>query len=77
MTLQSVTESGAALRRRAGLAGRWRGRMEVPAQQQEHYRALGAWLREQGFLHPPLLLSGVSEGAALAVLAASEPENHA
>jgi alpha-beta hydrolase superfamily lysophospholipase len=34
-------------------------------------------LRRAQLLHRPVVLSGVSEGAALAVLAASDPKNHA
>ena len=34
-------------------------------------------LRRTQLLHRPVVLSGVSEGAALAVLAASDPKNHA
>jgi dienelactone hydrolase len=41
------------------------------------YAAIAAFLRERGLLFEPVVLSGVSEGAALAVLAASSPQNHA
>ncbi len=41
------------------------------------YLALSEWLRGQGLLVDPVIVSGVSEGAALAVLAASSPKNHA
>jgi type IV secretory pathway VirJ component len=40
------------------------------------YRVLVDRLRERQLLVRPLILSGVSEGAALAVLAASDPGNH-
>jgi type IV secretory pathway VirJ component len=40
------------------------------------YRALSELLTRQGLLHHPLLLSGVSEGAALAVAAAGDPASH-
>jgi type IV secretory pathway VirJ component len=41
------------------------------------YREMSRLLRRHGLLVEPVVLSGVSEGAALAVLAASAPENHA
>jgi type IV secretory pathway VirJ component len=41
------------------------------------YRAMSLLLEAHGLLTQPVVLSGVSEGAALAVLAASTPENHA
>src|SRR6185436_14720612 len=40
-------------------------------------RALSAFLANAGLLRHPVLLSGVSEGAALALLAAADPKNHA
>ena len=46
---------------------------QVPAD----YGAMAKTLEERGLLIQPVVLSGVSEGAALAVLAASSPENHA
>jgi pimeloyl-ACP methyl ester carboxylesterase len=41
------------------------------------YRALSVFLSGAGLLPRPVLLSGVSEGAALAMLAAADPKNHA
>jgi len=41
------------------------------------YAALMALLKAQGVLIQPVIVSGVSEGAALAVLAASDAQNHA
>lgn len=41
------------------------------------YRAMSELLAHEGLLHRPLLLSGVSEGAALAVAAAGDPKNRA
>jgi type IV secretory pathway VirJ component len=41
------------------------------------YLFLADRLKEKQLLVRPVILSGVSEGAALAVLAASEPKNHA
>ena len=43
---------------------------------QADFRAFADRLREKQFLIRPVVLSGVSEGAALAVLAASDPRNH-
>jgi alpha-beta hydrolase superfamily lysophospholipase len=40
------------------------------------YRAMSELLARQGLLQRPVLLSGVSEGAALAVAAAGDPGNH-
>jgi len=40
------------------------------------YREMSTLLQHHGLLVQPVVLSGVSEGAALAVLAASAPENH-
>jgi len=42
----------------------------------EDYGVLRNFLEEQKLLHHPTVLSGVSEGAALAVLAASSDANH-
>jgi alpha-beta hydrolase superfamily lysophospholipase len=39
------------------------------------YRAMSELLGRQGLLQHPVLLSGVSEGAALAVVAAGDPKN--
>jgi pimeloyl-ACP methyl ester carboxylesterase len=47
------------------------------AQLPADYALMAKALRDRGLLVQPLVLSGVSEGAALAVLAASAPENHA
>jgi len=41
------------------------------------YRALAEWLTGQHLLTAPVLMSGVSEGAAIAVLAAADAKNHA
>ncbi len=41
------------------------------------YQAIADWLKKQRLLVPPVIVSGVSEGAALAVLAASSAANHA
>jgi dienelactone hydrolase len=40
------------------------------------YLAMAAWLERQQLLVEPAVVSGVSEGAAIAVLAAASPENH-
>jgi alpha-beta hydrolase superfamily lysophospholipase len=40
------------------------------------YRAMSELLARRGLLQRPVLLSGVSEGAALAVAAAGDPGNH-
>lgn len=45
---------------------------EVPGD----YRSIVDTLRRSRRLDPPIIVSGVSEGAALAVLAASDPSNH-
>ena len=45
---------------------------DVPAD----YSAIAEYLRSRKLLIPPVIMSGVSEGAALAVLAAAEPKNH-
>ncbi len=49
----------------------------TPAQPPGDYQALAQFLRGQHLLWEPVILSGVSEGAALAVLAASAEGNHA
>src|SRR4029078_5740004 len=41
------------------------------------YRLIADYLRARGQLVHPVIVSGVSEGAALALLAASEAKNHA
>lgn len=41
------------------------------------YGAIADRLRQQSLLSAPVILSGVSEGAALSALAASDPSNHA
>lgn len=41
------------------------------------YALMAKALHDRGLLVDPVIVSGVSEGAALAVLAASAPENHA
>lgn len=41
------------------------------------YFQISEWLRSRSLLVQPVIVSGVSEGAALAVLAASSPKNHA
>jgi alpha-beta hydrolase superfamily lysophospholipase len=41
------------------------------------FRELIDFLKRRQLLHRPVVVSGVSEGAALAVLAASDPKNHA
>ena len=40
------------------------------------YRAIADYLRARGLLVHPVIVAGVSEGAALAVLAASDAKNH-
>jgi alpha-beta hydrolase superfamily lysophospholipase len=42
----------------------------------EDFHALGEFLKVGGLLQRPVFLSGVSEGAALAVVAAAYPPNH-
>src|SRR5204862_4331291 len=44
---------------------------------QRDYGDLSRYLRRRGLLKAPVIVSGVSEGAGLAVLAAALPENHA
>ncbi|MGE5245607.1 MAG: alpha/beta hydrolase family protein [Betaproteobacteria bacterium] len=46
---------------------------DVPAD----YQTIADRLKTEGLLAEPVIVSGVSEGAALAVLAASSPANHA
>lgn len=48
-----------------------------PADIQADVGSLAAFLRGRGDLPPPVLLSGVSEGAGIAVVAAASPANHA
>jgi dienelactone hydrolase len=40
------------------------------------YRAIAEWLRANKLFVEPVVVSGISEGAALAILAASVPANH-
>lgn len=49
----------------------------APADVQRDYADLSRYLRSRSLLHSPVIVSGVSEGAALAVLAAAAPDNHA
>jgi type IV secretory pathway VirJ component len=49
----------------------------VPIDVQGDYTTLAEALRHADLLRPPVIVSGVSEGAGLAVLAASAPANHA
>src|SRR4029453_7956620 len=48
----------------------------TPADIQHDYADLARYLRGRGLLKSRAIVSGVSEGAALAVLAAASPENH-
>jgi type IV secretory pathway VirJ component len=48
----------------------------TPADVQRDYADLSRYLRGRGLLRSPVVVSGVSEGAALAVLAAAAPDNH-
>jgi type IV secretory pathway VirJ component len=48
----------------------------TPADIQHDYADLARYLRGRGLLKTRAIVSGVSEGAALAVLAAASPENH-
>jgi type IV secretory pathway VirJ component len=48
----------------------------TPADVQRDYADLSRYLRGRGLLRAPVIVSGVSEGAALAVLAAAAPDNH-
>ena len=52
-----------------------RGHLETP-QVPDDYAQIAAYVRSRGLLVSPVIVSGVSEGAALAVLAASSPANH-
>lgn len=53
------------------------GRQHMEAQHpQADYGALRDLLEQQNLLYRPVVLSGVSEGAAVAVLAAAREENH-
>jgi type IV secretory pathway VirJ component len=47
-----------------------------PADIQRDYADLSQYLNSKGLLKRPVIVSGVSEGAALAVVAAAAPENH-
>jgi alpha/beta superfamily hydrolase len=47
-----------------------------PIDVQHDYLELARYLGGRGLLKSPVVVSGVSEGAALAVLAAAAPENH-
>jgi type IV secretory pathway VirJ component len=49
----------------------------TPSDIQRDYGELSRYLRGRGLLPPPVVLSGVSEGAGIAVLAAAAPDNHA
>jgi fermentation-respiration switch protein FrsA (DUF1100 family) len=53
------------------------GRHLVPSDIRQDYAALAELLRSRALLRSPVVVSGVSEGAALAVMAASAPANHA
>lgn len=48
----------------------------TPAEIQRDYGDLSRYLNKRGLLKSPVIVSGVSEGAALAVLAAASPDNH-
>jgi len=48
----------------------------APADIQRDYADLSRYLDRRGLLKSPVIVSGVSEGAALAVLAAASPDNH-
>jgi type IV secretory pathway VirJ component len=47
-----------------------------PADPPADYQALSVWLRTQKLLVEPVVVSGISEGAALAILSASTPASH-
>jgi dienelactone hydrolase len=47
----------------------------TPADVQHDFTELARYMRPRGLLPAPVVLSGVSEGAAIAVLAAAAPEN--
>jgi type IV secretory pathway VirJ component len=48
----------------------------LPSEVPEDYAALADFLRKRHLLEPPVIVSGVSEGAGLSVLAASAAANH-
>ncbi len=48
----------------------------TPEQVQQDFHALADFLKGRGLLPSPVVVAGVSEGAALAVLAAALPANH-
>lgn len=48
-----------------------------PTDIQHDFASLGGSLRERGWLARPVVLSGVSEGAGIVVVAAASAENHA
>jgi type IV secretory pathway VirJ component len=48
----------------------------MPADIQRDYADLSRYLSKRGLLKSPVIVSGVSEGAALAVVAAASPDNH-
>ena len=48
----------------------------LPGDVQTDFAFLAGFLRARGILNSPVIVSGVSEGAGLAVLAASAPANH-
>lgn len=48
----------------------------TPGDIQRDYADLARYLRSRNLLRSPVIVSGVSEGAALAVLAAAAPDNH-
>jgi type IV secretory pathway VirJ component len=47
-----------------------------PEDIQHDFGEMSRYLRERGLLVAPVILSGVSEGAGIAVVAAAAPENH-
>jgi dienelactone hydrolase len=49
----------------------------LPSDVSADYSTLADFLRKDGLLDSPVIVSGMSEGAGLAVLAASAPANHA
>ena len=49
----------------------------TPSVAPDDYAAIAAYLRTRDLLRPPVVVSGVSEGAAFAVLAASTAASHA
>ena len=54
-----------------------KGRHLTPSDIQSDYGALAQFLRPRGLLPGPVIVSGVSEGAAFAVVAAASAANHA